>query len=331
VPINLAVSDPILFRGLERLLIVVCATIIAYLGYRLYRTGPSGRPDHEGPTGVDFGSNFVRFAVSGTGPGLAFMALGMAVIIVALFTGGASYVRDRTNFEPETEGSRDKAIDMSIGTELPGPEFWVRLGAREALREAANARKTRGSSKVDELAMVKSLESKCSSRPLKDRREQPHPITPTPHESGLTLSIREELANWGADSALDEYLAIFEPPSPGFRLRLGAREAQHEAADALETRGSSKVVEFGILRFGVLPYSRHLPKDQRGQTDQIEVMLHCMGMCYPKGDRVELGSWGADTTLEGLFAEFKDTKPANTPQWRVRDTTMETLRIQLTF
>jgi hypothetical protein len=205
----------------------------------------------------------------------------------------------------------------------------LRLGAREALREAANELKTRGSSKVDELAMVKPLESKRSSRPLKDRREQPHPITPTPHESGLTLSIREELANWGADSALDEYLAIFEPPSPGFWWRLGAREALHEAADVLETRGRSKVVELGILNYLAAPYSMHLPKDQREQSDQIRSFLN--GLSYNFWDREGPEDWGACPNLDKYLEELNDMRLSRSTQRRSREASMEVLRIQIAF
>jgi len=69
--------------GIQRFAIVVGAIYIAYLGYRLYEDGiVNGRTKFK--TG---GRMFPEFVLSGMGPGLAFMALGAFILVVALIKG----------------------------------------------------------------------------------------------------------------------------------------------------------------------------------------------------------------------------------------------------
>ncbi len=75
--------DPILLRGLERLLIVAAATFTIYLGYRLFCLGVTGGPR------LDCKTAWGRFVVGGSGPGLALMAWGCTVLVYALVYGGA--------------------------------------------------------------------------------------------------------------------------------------------------------------------------------------------------------------------------------------------------
>jgi hypothetical protein len=75
-------NDPIIWRGIERLLIVLCCGFFGYLGYKLFLYGVN-----TGKGKVDFKSNFANIVFSGTGPGLFFMAFGSIVLLIALFTG----------------------------------------------------------------------------------------------------------------------------------------------------------------------------------------------------------------------------------------------------
>lgn len=80
-----AATDPIIWRGVERVVIAVGAIAFGYLGYKLYINGIT-----RGTSEVEVKYSFVRFAVSGTGPGLVFMTFGAVVLVTGLSTGGAS-------------------------------------------------------------------------------------------------------------------------------------------------------------------------------------------------------------------------------------------------
>ncbi|MCQ4143346.1 hypothetical protein [Vogesella sp. AC12] len=69
--------------GVERVVIVMAGAFFAYLGYRLYLAGLT-----KGVSKLAAKSSLGEFAVSGTGPGLLFMAFGGAVLIYALATSG---------------------------------------------------------------------------------------------------------------------------------------------------------------------------------------------------------------------------------------------------
>ena len=73
----------IVLRVAERIVIYGCAIFTIYLGYSLYRRGISkGRGDLQAKTGLG------QIILSGTGPGLFFMAFGAIILLVGLFTGG---------------------------------------------------------------------------------------------------------------------------------------------------------------------------------------------------------------------------------------------------
>jgi hypothetical protein len=81
------IMDPIVWRGLERLIVVTGAITFAYLGYRLFLAGID-----KGPSKIEAETRFYKFAFSGVGPGLSFMAFGAIILVTALFTGGAQTV-----------------------------------------------------------------------------------------------------------------------------------------------------------------------------------------------------------------------------------------------
>jgi hypothetical protein len=81
-------SEPIVWRGVERLGIIVGAIFFGWLGFQLYKLGLSS-----GASKLDVKSPLIRFAMSGTGPGLLFMAFGALVLIFSLATGGAHLER----------------------------------------------------------------------------------------------------------------------------------------------------------------------------------------------------------------------------------------------
>jgi hypothetical protein len=63
---------------------MLSATVFAVLGYMLYRIGllrASGS--------VKLQSKFLSFVLSGTGPGIVFMAFGATVLVAGLISGGA--------------------------------------------------------------------------------------------------------------------------------------------------------------------------------------------------------------------------------------------------
>ena len=83
--------DAIMWRGAERLLIVVASMMIEYLGYALFRDGK------ESYNTVDFESKVGKIVISGTGPGLVFMIFGATVLVSALIYGGATVTNNNNN------------------------------------------------------------------------------------------------------------------------------------------------------------------------------------------------------------------------------------------
>ena len=72
--------DPVMFRGIERLLIVVGGIFLAYLGYRLFTRGIA-----EGASKLDVKTAWAKVVFSGTGPGLIFMLAGTGILIAAIW------------------------------------------------------------------------------------------------------------------------------------------------------------------------------------------------------------------------------------------------------
>jgi len=89
--------DPIFFRGIERLLIVLGAVFFGYLGYRLFLKGISS-----GEGNLNVQSSFGKIVLSGTGPGLFFMAFG-AIVLVAMVVKGEVSVTESTTKTLRTE------------------------------------------------------------------------------------------------------------------------------------------------------------------------------------------------------------------------------------
>lgn len=71
---------PVLFRGVERLLIVLGAVLTIVLGYWLFR----GAAESEATLLIE--SELLRVVLSGRAPGLFFMVSGVFVLVVAVFT-----------------------------------------------------------------------------------------------------------------------------------------------------------------------------------------------------------------------------------------------------
>ena len=74
---------PETFAAAERILSVLTAGFFGYLGFRLYVLGVT-----KGPSKLQAKSQWGEFVMSGTGPGIVFMAFGGAVLIYALATSG---------------------------------------------------------------------------------------------------------------------------------------------------------------------------------------------------------------------------------------------------
>lgn len=74
-------SDVFLYRGIERLLVVIGGLFFGYLGYRLFLYGVS-----EGNGKLETESQFFKLTFSGSGPGLFFMAFGALVLIFSVFS-----------------------------------------------------------------------------------------------------------------------------------------------------------------------------------------------------------------------------------------------------
>ncbi|HKO93869.1 MAG TPA: hypothetical protein VJU61_22100 [Polyangiaceae bacterium] len=72
-------STAVMWRGVERCLVVLGAIAFGYLGHRLYLAGVPSIPMK-----LDMDVPIVKFALSGGGPGIVFMAFGSTVLVWAL-------------------------------------------------------------------------------------------------------------------------------------------------------------------------------------------------------------------------------------------------------
>lgn len=101
------------FVGLERVLVVCGSILVAYLGFRLYALGlVSGR------TALSSESKLWSFTVSGTGPGLMFMACGVIVMVAALFTGKGEVSEQVPRFRPLDRNGREEFTEVVIRRQI---------------------------------------------------------------------------------------------------------------------------------------------------------------------------------------------------------------------
>lgn len=108
--------DVIDLRGIERLLTIIGAIAFAYFGYRLYILG-----FEKGQSKLTTESKFYKFALSGTGPGLMFMAFGGIILVTALFTGTAIQKKSLSHIKQTGTSSAISKIDS---TSLSEEELW---------------------------------------------------------------------------------------------------------------------------------------------------------------------------------------------------------------
>lgn len=106
---------PIIFRGAERIVIVLVAGLLIYLGYRLF---VCGRDREFGKLTTDL--TFAKIVLSGSGPGLFFMAFGGFVLLTALFTG--LYMEERS---PNVGKPTTKHRIMSLYPDISDPLLQV--------------------------------------------------------------------------------------------------------------------------------------------------------------------------------------------------------------
>lgn len=103
--------DPLLLRGIERLVIVIGAIFIAFLGYRLFIHGKE-----KGKGNISVDSEVLKILVSGQGPGLFFMAFGSIVLCLAVLNGGAS--KHTLKKMPEMDEKLGKALSELSQSDL---------------------------------------------------------------------------------------------------------------------------------------------------------------------------------------------------------------------
>ena len=150
--------DPILLRGLERIIIIAGAIIFAYLGYRLYRVGVEKAIEH-----LTEESKFSMLFLSGTGPGLFFMVFGGIVLTIALFTGKTSQskltekvpiikkesISQTTQILGKSSGNNEKSVQEQLG------ENFEKM--REIQEQILNQKKSKDLSKEEEQKLLLEL------------------------------------------------------------------------------------------------------------------------------------------------------------------------------
>jgi hypothetical protein len=106
-------SDPILLRGIERILIVAGSIAFGYLGYRLFIFGIS-----DGLSRIKAQSKIFTLTFSGTAPGLFFMFCGAAILVSSIVFGGAN--RETVNNPKELLQAINKSTQLEIQIALDG-------------------------------------------------------------------------------------------------------------------------------------------------------------------------------------------------------------------
>ena len=82
----------IVMRTIERIVIFMSATFISCLGYWLYKLSIN-----KGRGNLQANSKLGDIILSGTGPGLLFMAFGAIILLVGLLTGGGE-IKEKSPF-----------------------------------------------------------------------------------------------------------------------------------------------------------------------------------------------------------------------------------------
>lgn len=73
------------YRGVERLIICLGGIFFGYLGYKLFLAGLTA-----GDSKLNVESKTMKIILSGTGPGLFFMAFGAIILLTAILKGGVT-------------------------------------------------------------------------------------------------------------------------------------------------------------------------------------------------------------------------------------------------
>ena len=97
-------ESPIIWRGIERILIALSAAYFGYLGSNLYLSGVENTPFE-----LNTKISFWNFVLSGRGPGSLFMVFGAYVLITALRSGKA------IDKQSKTERKNTENSDVSEG------------------------------------------------------------------------------------------------------------------------------------------------------------------------------------------------------------------------
>ena len=92
-----------MFRGIERLMIVVGGLIFGYLGYRLFLYGID-----QGNGKLETESKFFKLTFSGSGPGLFFMAFGALILINGVYSTAFGTRESELNDSISAIASRDQ-------------------------------------------------------------------------------------------------------------------------------------------------------------------------------------------------------------------------------
>lgn len=97
----------VLMRGLERCIITIGAILIAYLGYKLFLHGiTKGRGE------LTAKAKFINIVLSGSGPGLFFMAFGAIVLLAGLYSGRTNAVKVEAIVAPEKIQAKDVLLEV---------------------------------------------------------------------------------------------------------------------------------------------------------------------------------------------------------------------------
>jgi hypothetical protein len=116
-----------IFREVSRIIIILIAGMMAYLGYRLFVLGHTS-----GPGRIVARSQLGQIVLSGTGPGLFFMAFGAIILIVALFRGEYSYSATRV---ASPQGATSAKVPASAS--MAGDEVAYQVAASAAEQAAS--------------------------------------------------------------------------------------------------------------------------------------------------------------------------------------------------
>lgn len=144
------------YRGVERLIICLGGIFFGYLGYKLFLAGLTA-----GDSKLNVESKTMKIILSGTGPGLFFMAFGAIILLTAILKGGVTMGPDGGGVQTmqrevqlkdggKIEGNFEQMLSVPSQTTMmdPSPPPMETRGAGREAKDLQQPGKAKGGASV---------------------------------------------------------------------------------------------------------------------------------------------------------------------------------------